>query len=259
MSPEHPSAPTDTAPSPAPVADELAGQLISEHERRDRTVADSLYAQHNPGYLLMSHARERASLRLLSEARAIPRPGTPCLEVGYGRLGALGTLISWGVRESDLHGIEMDPRRAAAAQAALSGADLRVGDARRMPWADDTFGLVVTWTVFSSILDEAAREAVAAEVVRVLKPGGALLYYDFAWNNPRNPHVRGVSAREVRRIFAGLDGSICSATLAPPLARIFAPRSWLVATALDSIPFLRSHRVGVLIKGPQAVAATGVP
>ena len=130
-----------------------------------------------------------------------PRAGTPCLEVGYGRLGALGTLISWGVRESDLHGIEMDPRRAAAAQTALPGADLSVGDARRMPWADGTFALVVTWTVFSSILSEAARQAVAAEIVRVLKPGGALLYYDFAWNNPRNPNVRGVSGREVRAHF----------------------------------------------------------
>ena len=71
-----------------------------------------------------------------------------------------------------------------------------------MPWADGTFALVVTWTVFSSILSGPARAAVAAEIVRVLRPGGALLYYDFAWNNPRNPNVRGVRSREVTRLFS---------------------------------------------------------
>jgi SAM-dependent methyltransferase len=249
----------DPAEGPSPFDDGLEAQLISEYERRDRTVSESLYAQHNPSYLLMSQARERVALRLLSEAAALPQAGSPCLEVGYGRLGALGTLMSWGLRESDLHGIEMDPRRASVAQAAFRGADLRIGDARSMPWVDDTFALVVTWTVFSSILSETARQAVAAEIIRVLKPGGALLYYDFAWNNPKNPNVRGVSAGEVRRLFGGLEGSICSVTLAPPLARIVAPHSWLIATALDCIPFLRSHRVAVLIKKPGSAGSATVP
>jgi SAM-dependent methyltransferase len=196
----------------------------------------------------MSQARERVSVQLLNDAGVFPAAGAPCLEIGYGRLGALGTLISWGLRESDLHGIEMDARRAAVAQAALPVADLRVGDARTMPWADGTFALVVTWTVFSSILSDSARAAVAAEIVRVLRPGGALLYYDFAWNNPRNPDVRGVRSAEVKRLFSALSGSVRSATLAPPLARLVAPRSWLIATALDRVPFLRSHRVAVLVK-----------
>ena len=226
----------------------LKAELLAEYERRDRVVPDSLYAQHNLGYLLMSQSRERTSVRMLNEAGVFPRPGSRCLEVGYGRLGALGTLISWGLRESDLHGIEMDARRAKVAQEALSGADLRVGDAREMPWPSDTFALVVAWTVFSSILSDSVRTAVATEMVRVLKPGGAVLYYDFAWNNPRNRHVRAVTRRQLRTLFAGLHGSIRATSLAPPLARLTAPRSWLLATALDSLPFLRSHRVAVLIK-----------
>jgi SAM-dependent methyltransferase len=259
LQPEQRSAISETAASSGNHEDGLGAQLISEYERRDRTVSGSLYALHNPGYLLMSQARERVSVRLLSEAALFPRAGTPCLEIGYGRLGALGTLIGWGLRESDLHGIEMDPRRAAVAQAAMSGADLRVGDARAMPWPDETFALVVAWTVFSSILNDAAREAVATEIVRVLKPGGALLYYDFAWNNPKNPNVRAVGRREIRSLFAGLTGSVRSATLAPPLARLVAPRSWLLATALDSMPFLRSHRVAVLVKGARATSPTSGP
>ncbi len=228
--------------------DGLSSQMIREYERRDRAGDTQLYAKHSPSYLLMSQARERVSLRMLDRAGVFPQPGTPCLEVGHGRLGALGTLLSWGVRASDLHGIEMDPRRSALAKAAIPGADLRVGDARSLPWADGTFGLVVTWTVFSSILDDEARRGVAAEIVRVLRPGGALLFYDLAWNNPNNPKVRRLGGQELDRLFTGLVGSTSSATLAPPLARFFAPRSWLVATALDSLPFLRSHRVGVWVK-----------
>ncbi|MEP6914022.1 MAG: class I SAM-dependent methyltransferase [Acidobacteriota bacterium] len=228
--------------------DDLKATVIAEYERRDRVVPGDLYAQYNPGYLLMSQARERASVSMLERAGVFPQPGMPCLEVGYGRLGALGALISWGLRVSDLHGIEMDERRAAVAQSALPGADLRVGDARTMPWADGTFALVITWTVFSSIASDSIRQAVADEIVRVLKPGGALLYYDFAWNNPSNRHVRAVTRSELRTLFSTLTGSIRAVPLAPPLSRLTAPRSWLLATALDALPFLRSHRVAVLTK-----------
>ncbi len=259
--------PTRIHRSPSPAVEsrtsarnDLEAELISEYERRDQRLSASLYSQHNPGYLLMSQARERESVRLLNDAGVFPSAGSPCLEIGYGRLGALGTLISWGVRESDLHGIEIDARRAAVAQAALPGADLRVGDARTMPWADNTFALVVTWTVFSSILSDAARTALAAEIVRVLRPGGALLYYDFAWNNPKNAHVRGIGTSEVMRLFPSLRGRVRSATLAPPLARLVAPRSWLIASALDRLPFLRTHRVAALVKEPlPQIARRGLP
>ena len=133
---------------------------------------------------------------------------------------------------------------------------LRVGDARNMPWADGTFALVIAWTVFSSILSDSIRQAVANEIVRVLRPGGALLYYDFAWNNPRNRNVRAVTRPQLRTLFAALPGSIRAVTLAPPLSRLIAPRSWLLATALDSLPFLRSHQVAVLTKPPGTRAPT---
>ncbi len=236
-----------------PIEDDLHALVIAEYERREREIPDRLYAPHNMGYLLMSQARERASVRMLEAAGVFPQPGTPCLEVGYGRRGALGALISWGLRAADLHGIEMDGRRASAAQSALPGADLRVGDARRMPWPADTFGLVIAWTVFSSIGSVEDRQTVAAEIERVLRPGGALLYYDFAWNNPRNPNVRAVTRRDLLALFGGLKGSSERVSLAPPLSRLIAPRSWWLATALDAIPLLRSHLVAVLVKPDASV------
>jgi len=117
-----------------------------------------------------------------------------------------------------------------------------------MPWEDACFQLVIASTVFSSILDARVRELLAREIVRVLTSGGVLLWYDFAFNNPRNPHVRRVSRDEIRMLFPDLAGPIQSVTLAPPLARAIAPRSWIVATVLQAMPLLRTHLLAVLEK-----------
>ena len=108
--------------------------------------------------------------------------------------------------------------------------------------------MVVASTVFSSILDGRVRSILADEITRVLAPGGAVLFYDFAWNNPRNPNVRKVSQRELPRLFPHLSGFVRRVTLAPPIARTVATRSWLLAQILEAVPLLRTHLLGVLVK-----------
>jgi hypothetical protein len=97
-------------------------------------------------------------------------------------------------------------------------------------------------------LDHDVRQLLADEIVRVLAPGGALLWYDFAYDNPANANVKGIKRAEVRRLFPSLRGRIKAVTLAPPLARLLAPRAWTLATLLEAIPLLRTHLMGVLIK-----------
>ncbi|MDQ3775422.1 MAG: class I SAM-dependent methyltransferase [Pseudomonadota bacterium] len=108
-------------------------------------------------------------------------------------MGWLGELVCWRIRERDLHGIELDASKVARAREFLPQADLRVGAATELPWPDASFRLVITSTLFTSILDLRVRRRVAQEVVRVMVPSGALLWYDFAFDNPRNPHVRGIA------------------------------------------------------------------
>lgn len=129
-------------------------------------------------------------------------------------------------------------------------ADLRVGDATSLPRDGNMFRPVVVSTLFTSILDPKCRHLLADEITRVLAPGGALLWYDFAINNPRNPHVRRVGRNELRRLFRQLRGEVKSVTLAPPLARFMAPKSWSLATILATIPLLHTHLLAVLIKAP---------
>jgi ubiquinone/menaquinone biosynthesis C-methylase UbiE len=223
-------------------------RIQAEYARRSRAIAPDLYAPWQLSSRFINEQRNRGAVVMLERLGLFPEKGQQCLEVGCGSLGWLGELISWGVRESDLHGIELDSARAMQASQSLPGADLRVGDATELPWAENTFHLVIASTVFTSILDQRVRQMVAREITRVIAPGGALLWYDFAVNNPWNPHVRKVGRAELRELFPQLSGEIKSITLAPPIARFVAPKSWVLATMLEAVPFLRTHLIGVLVK-----------
>ena len=223
-------------------------RLLRENRRREAEIAPERYAPWQPAELFMLGERRRRAAGMLRRSGVFPGPETPCLEVGYGRLGWLGDLVCWGVRETSLAGIELDAVRAAEARKRLPSADLRVGDACEMPWASETSRLVIASTVFTSVLDSDLRRRLAAEIYRVLEPGGALLWYDFRVDNPRNPNVRGIGRRELRSIFPQLSGEVRSLTLAPPLTRFVAPWSHWLATTLESLPFLRTHLMAVLVK-----------
>ncbi len=189
---------------------------------------------------------------MLHRYSVFPKNADPVLEIGYGHRGWLADMLGWGLRCSDLHGIELDGERAGVAQAAFPGADLRVGDAASMEWTDESFELVVASTVFTSILDDEVRRRVADEVTRVLRPGGALLWYDFRVDNPANPNVRGIAEEELKNLLPGFAHHLRTVTLAPPLARRVVPISWAVATLFECLPFLRTHILGVLVKPKDA-------
>jgi ubiquinone/menaquinone biosynthesis C-methylase UbiE len=223
-------------------------RIEAEYVRRDKDGDKDLYAAWQPAPIFMHTGRKRVASMLLRRAGFFPVGPGQCLEIGFGSIGWLADLISWGVPETDLHGIELSTERAGRAREILPQADLRVGDAASLPWKANSFKLVVASTVFTSILNDTVRQKVAREIVRVLAPGGALLWYDFAVNNPKNVQVRGIDRRELRELFPNLRGEIRSVTLAPPLARFVVPRSWAIASLLESIPLLRTHLLAVMVK-----------
>ncbi len=227
----------------------VEGERIKlEYRRRDREVNGDQNAPWQPAAWFMVEGRNRSAAVMLHQSAVFPVTGDQCLEVGFGSLGWLSELIGWGVRESDLHGIEIDAARAGRAREILPAADLRIGDAVNLPWNDGSFHLTICSTLFTSVLDHNVRQLLANEIVRVMAPGGALLWYDFAYDNPANANVKGIKRAEIRRLFPTLRGKIKTVTLAPPLARLLAPRAWPLATLLEAIPLLRTHLMGVLIK-----------
>jgi len=121
---------------------------------------------------------------------------------------------------------------ARAAEAAL---------AAPLPLEPGTFDVVLLFTVFTSLLDDEYRVRLATYVWRVVKPGGGVLWYDFCVDNPRNPDVRGVPVKAIRRLFP--EGALhCRRiTLAPPLARAAVRLHSSLYALLNTIPLLRTH------------------
>ena len=112
-------------------------RIQAEYRRREPEIEFDLYASWQPAENLMTFERKRVAAGMLKEIKRFPEAGKRCLEVGYGKLGWLADLLSWGLKETDLYGIELDAARAEKAQAALPKADLRIGDAANLFWAHE--------------------------------------------------------------------------------------------------------------------------
>lgn len=223
-----------------------AARIRAEYERREREIGRGFYALTKPSNLFIRHGQERALLRGLERAGALPLAEKRILEVGCGRGQWLGVFEDFGATRGKLAGIDLDAGRVAEAKERYPGADLRSGDATKLPWPDASFDLVFQSTVFTSILDAGVRAAIASEMLRVLAPGGAVLWYDFRYDNPGNAAVRGIGAREIEQLFAGCRVQLESATLAPPIARRLVPLSWLAAAGLERLRVLNTHLFGVI-------------
>jgi SAM-dependent methyltransferase len=205
----------------------------------------------NRGNQAILNERRDAFRRLLSRAGFLPLGERRVLEVGSGTGRELAWLTELGASPSSLAGVDLLPDRVAAARRAYPGIDFREGNAERLGFDSGSFDLLMAITVFSSILDAGMARNVAAEIVRVLRPGGALLWYDVRYDST-NASVKGVSASRVKELFVPLDGELHSLTVLPPIARHLGPLTAVAYPVLAAVPPLRSHLTGLLRKPSDA-------
>ncbi len=221
-------------------------RIRSEYERRAREIPADFYALTRPANLFFRQSQDRALLWALRRAGALPLSGKRVIDVGAGGGQWLASFEAFGAERARLAAVDLDASRAEACRARFAGADVRVGDAAHLAWPDGHFDVVFQSTLFTSILDAQARAAVAKEMLRVLRPRGAVVWYDFAYDNPRNPNVRGVPLRALRTLFPDSTVEARRVTLAPPIARRLAPASWVAAAALEGLRLLNTHLVAVV-------------
>jgi len=230
----------------------MPGELDRLREAYDRRQADRRIRNRDdagdPAHRFLLETRERDVLALLEQAGLVPA-GLEVLDVGCGSGGWLAWLRERGGRPDALHGVEVLSARAEAARERNPGVDIRQGSAEALPFSDASMDLVSQFTVFSSILDQSVRRRVAAEMWRVVRPGGSVLWYDFLFN-PMNRDTRGVSRAELRALFPAARAVIHRVTLAPPLARLLVPRWPAAARGLETLPFCRTHLLGLIGKEP---------
>lgn len=229
--------------SARPPADDLATRYARRGALAER------YSPLRPDVRATLAERQRAQLELLAVHAGKPLAELRVAEVGCGSGGNLLDLLRWGCTPERLTGIELLPERAAQARAVLPAA-LRLieGDAVAADIAPASQDLVLAFTVFSSILDDAAQQALAAAMWRWLVPGGAALVYDFAVDNPRNADVRGVPLARIRALFPQALPTWRRVTLAPPLARAACRLHPGLLPLLNLLPLLRTHRLVWLAK-----------
>ena len=212
--------------------------------RYAQRIDDGRYDPLRPEVMLARQERERTLIGLLRRHLRKPLREVDLLEVGCGSGDNLLELLRLGADPARLVGSELLPERVAAARARLPAASVvHAGDATALPFDAACFDLVLQVTVFSSLLDDAFQQRLADRMWHWLRPGGAVLWYDFTWDNPRNQHVRGVPMARVRALFPQATIEARRVTLAPPIGRRVAalhPALWRV---FNGLPLLRTHRL----------------
>ena len=153
---------------------------------------DTRYAWISPGYQFMMQQRERRLLALFRRYDCENLAVKKILEVGCGTGQWLRDFIKWGARPENVTGIDLLPERLSRARRSCPPAvRIQCASAAQLPFSNERFDLVLQSTVFTSILDPDLKRRVAAEMMRVVKPDGFILWYDYHVNNPWNNDVRG--------------------------------------------------------------------
>jgi SAM-dependent methyltransferase len=200
------------------------------------------YSLLQPDVWQLVQERQRAMLQGLARRGCHDLGALTLTEVGCGTGGNLLEFLRAGFRAPNVSGCELLPERLAQARACLPEAvALWPGDATDAPIAPASQDIVTQVTVFSSLLDDAVQQRLAAAMWRWVKPGGAVLWYDFTVDNPHNPAVRGVPLKRLRQLFPEGRLQHQRITLAPPLARRVVRWHPSLYTVFNTLPLLRTH------------------
>lgn len=223
-------------------------RLRQEYANRHiRLAGKETYSFFNAVYLFAIQQRQRAVLKSLRWLGLSTLHGLRILEMGCGSGGVLSELVTLGAQPDLLAGVDLLPVRLREAHCRLPSSVFSEADGQNLPHPAACFDLAFQFTAFSSILDNQIRQNAAEEMLRVLKPGGAILWYDFWWN-PTNPQTRGITLREIRSLFPSCICHFQRITLAPPIARRIVPLSWAAAILLENLRLFNSHYLAVLVK-----------
>jgi SAM-dependent methyltransferase len=131
------------------------------------------------------------------------------LDLGCGR-GALLTMVAQLLPDGRAVGIDLwhadqtgNSPEATLRNAELEGVadrvEVRTGDVTRLPFADNSFDLVISNLVLHNIPSADARNAALDEAVRVLRPGGRLVIGDLLHTRAYQARLRELGVSDLSR------------------------------------------------------------
>lgn len=221
-------------------------RIRDAYAQRSAQDSGSLYTWMNPATAFSLQRQELSVLRLLRDCGIASLTDRDILEVGCGGGSELRNFIKYGADPGRLHGIDILEDRIGQGRSISPNINFHLGNAASLPFEDDSFDIVCQFVMFTSILDAELKKRIAAEMMRVVRPTGLIIWYDYFISRPGNRDVRGVRRREVESLFGGRQVDLRKVTLAAPLARLIAPRSPLAAAMLEKVPWLRSHYLAAI-------------
>lgn len=192
------------------------------------------YAWHprNPTSIAYRHERERVLAQALNRF-GIHLDGRLLLDLGCGYGHGLRTYLEWGLEPDLAYGVDIDEIRLAWARRFTPGARYIRQSAHALPFQQESFDLVSQWTLFSSVVDRGLRQAMAREALRVLRPGGIIIWYDLT-ESTNAPALQGLSESAVLALFPGCQ-PLVSVTLHHRWLGRAAGR-WPLAMLLQALP-----------------------
>ncbi|MHB9074060.1 MAG: asparagine synthase (glutamine-hydrolyzing) [Desulfobaccales bacterium] len=216
------------------------------YAKREKSGVERLYSFFNPGYLFGIQGRERYILQILSKCNISDLSNKKILDIGCGSGNVLRSFQIYGAKPENIYGIDLLTNKIQEAKWLSPNMNFVCGNAEMLPYEDNFFDIIITFTVFSSILNEGMKQNISREMLRVLRPEGLILWYDYFYNNPLNPDVRGMKKKEIQRLFPDCTISFKRTTLAPLLARAIAPNSWLCCSLLEETRIFNTHYIGTI-------------
>jgi ubiquinone/menaquinone biosynthesis C-methylase UbiE len=246
---------TSFHPSPAESEEQQElDRLRRTYDQRIRSIPGQRYSRTNPGHLYAIQEREATMAELLRAAGLKTLAGLRILDVGCGKGATLRQYLEYEADAGRIWGIDLMPAYIQKAKSASPNLQLICGSASELPFPDCSFDLVSQFVLFTSVLAADLKDKIAREISRVLVPGGKLLWYDFAFNNPSNPHVRGIGLSEVRRLFPDFSMTSRRITLAPPIGRTIGRFGPTIYFLTSKIRFLCTHHFCLLEKSGNGLA-----
>lgn len=223
-------------------------RIKKAYNKRKIQQKGKLYSYFNKGNLYMVQERERVILDILRKFNFSKFSDKKILDVGCGIGGRLRDFIKYGAKPKYLYGIDLLEDRIEIAKDISPNINFKCGDASNLPYENEYFDIVIQFTVFTSVLKKEMKRDIAKEMLRVLKKEGIILWYDFSYNNPKNPDVKGIKKKEIIGLFPNCEFNFNRLTLAPPIVRFIAPRSWLLCYLFEKLSFLCTHYLVIIRK-----------
>lgn len=149
--------------------------------------------------------------------------------------------IEWEASPDNLTGGDILPDRITYAnQLPSQGVQVHYGNPVKHSFTNASFEVILQFTAFSSILDMTVKEMLAREMLRVLKEGSLIFWYNFIVKGASNPDVRGLRKREISH-FQSYRNDLHRASLLLALPCLRGPYSWLRCYVLEQVRRFNAH------------------